>query len=367
MPRYASDIFRAVPGGAAVGIQVDLVDMFKHDGDTSVEADIDTNADGLWAFTYVPEGSAATQWILDPGPLFWTGTYASQTRKGSTLASPLLGPNSAHEIHYALSALGDGVILGALTGDFAVSWDGAGLDVDVAAGKYLLDGIQITNPSTRKINAGTAHATLPRIDRVVLEMTRTVGDQFGKTVLKVVAGTANASPVAPTLTDNATTLQKSLAQIRVNAASANITSVTDERSYTVTAVSRNPMVTAFARASAGASALSTTEASLASLALSPTLLSGIYYDIIEFAEVYADGTSSVAMISPFIGGTTELAAYQSAPAQTGIVTLTNAHSREGVLGTGVSISCGVLAKRSGTANTVNWYGGTSRVMAIPRL
>jgi hypothetical protein len=37
-----------------------------------------------------------------------------------------------------------------------------------------------------------------------------------------------------------------------------------------------------------------------------------------------------------------------------------------VLGTGASISCGVLAKRSGTANVVTYYSGVSRLTAIPR-
>jgi hypothetical protein len=363
MTATLTDIFRTLPGGAAVASQSNIIDVFLATDDSTLTADIDTDADGLWSWTYSPAGSAATSWTLNPGGIYWTGVYAGQTRKGSNLASGMWGPNSIAELPILFSAFGDGVVAGALSGDFAVTYDAAGLDVDIAAGKALLDGILVTNPSSRELTIAAADATHPRIDRIVLELTRTAGDTYGKVVLKVLSGTAAASPVAPTLTDDASTLQVSLAQVRVNALSTTVTSVTDERAYTLTSVTRNPTLMSVLRA--GAILLITTGTTVAALQHSVTLVSGVTYDITIDAEIMADGTSAVAQIAGFIEGTSNASDYVTAPVQSGIISLRNAHTRT-VVGTGAAITAGVLAKRSSTASVVTLYSGVSRVTAIPR-
>lgn len=364
-PRTLTDIFRALPGGAAVANQSDIIDVFAHDGDTTLTADIDTDADGKWTWTYSPAGSAGAGWTLNPGGIYWTGVYAGQTRTASSQASGLWGGNSIAELPILLSAFGDGVVAGAVSGDFAVTYDGAGLDVDIAAGKALLDGIAVTNPSSHELTIGAADGTHPRIDRIILELTRTAGDTEGKVMLKVLAGTPAASPSAPALTDSSSTLQISLAQVRVNALATTVTSVTDERPYVLTGITRNPALISVLRTAPGATALTTTGTTIAALQHSVTLVSGVTYDIAVEVDLLVDGTTSVAQIAGFIEGTSNASDYVTAPAQSGIVTLTNAHTRT-VLGTGASITAGVLAKRNSATTTVNYYSGVSRVTAVPR-
>lgn len=364
MPRTLTDIFRTLPGGAAVANQNNIIDLFAHDGDTSLTADIDTDADGLWTWTYTPAGSAGAGWTLNPGGIYWTGVYAGQTRTASSLATGLWGGNSIAELPILLSAFGDGVVAGAVSGDFAVTYDGAGLDVDIAAGKALLDGIAVTNPSSRELTIAAAHATLPRIDRIVLELTRTAGDTEGKVMLKVLAGTPAASPAAPALTDSASTLQISLAQVRVNAAATTVTSVTDERAYVLTEIARNPALISVLRTETPAF-VTTTPTSIAALQHSVTLVNGVYYDISVEIDLSVDGGNSVAQIAGFIEGTSNASEYAYPPTTSGYISLRNVHTRT-VLGTGASITAGVLIKKSSSATAVAYYSGVTKVMAIPR-
>ncbi len=81
-----------------------------------------------------------------------------------------------------------------------------------------------------------AHATNPRIDRIVVRR-----DLAARTMtLAVLAGAAAATPVAPALTQTVGGVYElSLAQVRVNAAvaSVNTSNITDERSFAEAAVS----------------------------------------------------------------------------------------------------------------------------------
>lgn len=77
-----------------------------------------------------------------------------------------------------------------------------------------------------------AHPSLPRIDRVVIRLDRTIA---ARTVTPaVITGTAGSNPVAPALTRNANIYELSLAQVRVNGGAVNITgaNITDERMNT---------------------------------------------------------------------------------------------------------------------------------------
>lgn len=125
-------------------------------------------------------------------------------------------------------AFGKGVMSG-----YAVSADGSGMSVSVAAGIALTkDGIPVYSNSARSVTITAADATNPRIDRIVLRTTRIGQTNEGKVELIAVAGTPAASPTAPALTASAAADDLTLAQVLVDAGAVVIAAgkVTDERS-----------------------------------------------------------------------------------------------------------------------------------------
>ena len=90
------------------------------------------------------------------------------------------------------------------------------------------------------VNLEPAHPSLPRIDRVILRLDRTIAVR--SVTPKVLLGTAGSSPAPPALTRNNNIWELSLAQVRVNAGALNITSanITDERMDTVLCGLINP-------------------------------------------------------------------------------------------------------------------------------
>lgn len=121
-----------------------------------------------------------------------------------------------------------GVVAGYLNA-LAVSADGSGMNVKVASGAGLIDGFYYQSDAVKTLTIAAAHATLPRIDTAVLRINRTVTPRTYTSA--VVTGSANASPVAPTLTQTATLYEMPLADVRVDAAVGTITAgkVTDRR------------------------------------------------------------------------------------------------------------------------------------------
>jgi hypothetical protein len=102
-------------------------------------------------------------------------------------------------------------------GSYKVSQSGTpAMTISVAAGHALVEGTQtasqglyiVYNDAAVTVAVTTASTTLPRIDRVCL----TVQDAFyggtanNQVILQVVAGTPNASPVAPAEPANSLTL-----------------------------------------------------------------------------------------------------------------------------------------------------------------
>lgn len=88
----------------------------------------------------------------------------------------------------------------------------SGLTVSVAGGSLLACGHGVVNSAPDTVTLTTAHATLPRIDRVVMRL-----DMAAKTaVLGYVTGTAASSPTAPALTQNtAATYEVALCDVTV--------------------------------------------------------------------------------------------------------------------------------------------------------
>lgn len=115
---------------------------------------------------------------------------------------------------------------------------GTGLVVNVAAGQALIRGHYYSSTASEALTHTTANATNPRIDAVVLEL-----DPTANTVLlKIVAGTPAASPVAPTLTEtDAGVYQELLATVLIPAASLSVSTITDARSF-ITASRLTPAV-----------------------------------------------------------------------------------------------------------------------------
>lgn len=121
-----------------------------------------------------------------------------------------------------------GVARGQLN-EFATFADSTGMQVKVPSGQAWIEGSFVQSDAQTTLAIGTAHATLARIDRVVLRR-----DSVGNTIaLVVLAGTPASTPAPPAITQTASTWDLPLAQVLVPAAAATITAgnVTDERTF----------------------------------------------------------------------------------------------------------------------------------------
>lgn len=126
--------------------------------------------------------------------------------------------------------IGEGVKGSAAGTELKVFADSTGMLVKLPAGQAMVRGHYYINTAQMSLTITTAHATLPRIDAVVVELDPTANT----IVAKVVAGTPGASPVAPTLTQTDTGVwQQLLATVAVGAAVSTIAAgnVTDQRLY----------------------------------------------------------------------------------------------------------------------------------------
>ena len=114
--------------------------------------------------------------------------------------------------------------------ELEVTADGTGMTVSVGSGQSLIRGHYYSSTATESLAISASDPTNPRIDAVVLEL-----DPTANTILlKVLAGTPDASPVAPTLTQtDAGIYQLALAYVDVAATVLAIESgdVTDKRGF----------------------------------------------------------------------------------------------------------------------------------------
>lgn len=108
--------------------------------------------------------------------------------------------------------------------------DSSGMQVKVPAGFAMVRGHYYSNTAIETLTIAAAHATLARIDSVILEL-----DPSANTILlTVLTGTAASTPAAPSLTQTDTGVyQIRLANVAVAAAATTITSgnVTDTRTF----------------------------------------------------------------------------------------------------------------------------------------
>jgi hypothetical protein len=124
-------------------------------------------------------------------------------------------------------------VFSGLMNEMLVYGDSTGMQVKVKTGGGWVQGHYYSNDAEEILAIQAAHATLNRIDRVILYVDWT--NNLVNT--GVLTGTPNASPTAPTLTQNTSIWQISLAQVYVGAAVATIAAgnVTDERSFAMNA------------------------------------------------------------------------------------------------------------------------------------
>ncbi len=111
-----------------------------------------------------------------------------------------------------------------LDGGLAVT-AGTGLDVNVAAGRAIIQNRWIQNSAAMSLTIAAASETYARKDAVVIRLnwsSRAIS-------IAVKTGTPAASPVAPSMTRNSTTYEMALAYVNV-AANATSVTVTDKRS-----------------------------------------------------------------------------------------------------------------------------------------
>lgn len=125
-------------------------------------------------------------------------------------------------------------VQGAAGGDLAAT-NPSTLNWSVATGAALIKGFAaIVDTAAATGTLSAADPSLPRIDTVVLSWAY----NSGAPTLSVtqVTGTPASSPVAPTLTQNDTTYQLPLADMRVNAGATTVASVTDRRIYAIAVI-----------------------------------------------------------------------------------------------------------------------------------
>lgn len=137
--------------------------------------------------------------------------------------------------------IGEGVIQDR-GNELEVYADGSGMNVKVRDGDYLARGHYYTNSGTETLTVTAADPSLPRIDSVILRLDPTANS----ILLVVLAGTPNASPSAPALTQTDSGIYEvKLADIAVAAGAVVISSgnVTDARSYNLSAADLSSTIT----------------------------------------------------------------------------------------------------------------------------
>lgn len=116
------------------------------------------------------------------------------------------------------SIIADGV-LGAVGNAFHVS-AGTGMHVTVGTGRAWFKNSWTDNDTLLTLDIAAAHAVLPRIDVVCIEMDSDNGVRANS--IKVITGTPSSTPVAPTLTHTTTLNQYPFAHVLVPAAATQI-------------------------------------------------------------------------------------------------------------------------------------------------
>lgn len=212
--------YRDIPGG--VGINDATATVKKHTGDVAIISR-DTAGSGARA-----GGVAFSRQELGyPGPVWAEITANGQRKVDSGTVITQVGPYWLDDVPPALAAIGEGPITG-----LQITTAGT-MVLSVSAGSGIFkDGLPYVLEAAQTVGTvSAAHATNPRIDRVVLRQTRIGQGEEGKYEWLILPGTAAASPLPPNIVRDSQFWDFSFAQVRVEAGATSIASdkLTDER------------------------------------------------------------------------------------------------------------------------------------------
>ena len=155
---------------------------------------------------------------------------------GDPAASLFSSPYQSSEWQdlYSKLFLGDstlGYVMPAFDNDLAVTEKGApDMSIDVDTGAAMVNGVLYRNNASLNIAVTAADGSNPRIDRVILRVTRG-GTQTVR--LAILDGTPGASPALPSLTQTSGTYEVDIAHIYVQTSAASITDedISDKRTF----------------------------------------------------------------------------------------------------------------------------------------
>lgn len=322
----------------------------------------------------------------NPGPfrIFWD--YDDVIKNQYSKITGPSGPTDIGNLPLIFRAFSNGVIDG-LGGELDIVSAGSSMILTVPAGASLTQGILFDQLVAGTITIGAAHATLPRIDTIVVEVVPPgAGEDIeGRSELKVIAGTPAASPVAPALTQTTSLYQMPIKDVLVGAAVTVIGSdkLTDRRSFTTANIPAGSITAAML--SDDAKALYAVKKSGTTINAVPTNrlnFNGDYFDVdinggfdgkqidIDFI---ASGQSSLMPISEFVAtgpissGTRTLITLGVGPLPTGVpyaVKLNAFVTVRNQINTGtVIVKCSIDGGTERTHEFQN-VGGVPRAMLI---
>jgi hypothetical protein len=213
---------RTTSGGA--GENDVAVTVKKHNGDTSIGSANTAGSADLAGLADVD--------ITDYEPHYAEATVGSTTLYASSKDVGFIGTVSGYDLDLLGLAFTDGVTKGVLD-DAAVTASGADMNVDIAAGGFIVLGHPARNTASAEVTIGANASGNPRIDRVVVRFVPKGQTTEGDFSFAVLEGTAAASPTAPSLTQSSSAWEISLAQVAVANGAATISqgNVTDERPF----------------------------------------------------------------------------------------------------------------------------------------
>jgi hypothetical protein len=210
-------------GAGQAGITVSVK---RQVGNTTVDDDV-SDAQGITEFDHAE--------IEYPGPVYSQQVVgADTTNRSGSIAGQVAGLFWETDIPDVFEIIGYGIAPN--IGDaMAVTAAGDSMNVSVGTGVLLhKGGLPYVIEAAKTLTIPTSSAINPRIDRIIIRLTREGQAEQGKIELLVLEGTPAATPAPPNLAKNASTWDFSLAQVAVGTSVSVIASdkVTDERRST---------------------------------------------------------------------------------------------------------------------------------------
>lgn len=220
--RYVDVVRDPSDGSGQAGVTVTLK---KLDGNATVTSD-GTDANGRAEMPHDTVGY--------PGPVYSTATSGATTRvRSGEVWGQLGGLIWADDVSDVFTTNGIGVVPGAGS-ELACTASGSNMIISVAAGMAILkDGLPYVLDAASSVTLTNGDASNPRIDRVVLRLTREEQTDQGQIILTKITGTPAASPAAPSLTQDSTTWDLPLCQVAVAQSATTVANgnLTDQRTY----------------------------------------------------------------------------------------------------------------------------------------